>query len=152
MRQMFAGGTKYSPDYQVLRDTIEFWSRILKLRKQIKTSLITIKRMAKKLKLSYPIAIKPTLQTANYNLTQAYKELRKAKPTAYKKAPGISKRPNQVPYHTKANTKRIQKRPYRRTNKRRSKTSNKPESYQNKTANRGTYKTRIGEFPLDQTF
>jgi hypothetical protein len=25
MRQMFAGGTEYSPEYQVLRDTIEFW-------------------------------------------------------------------------------------------------------------------------------
>jgi hypothetical protein len=82
MRQMFAGGTGYSPEYQVLRDTIEFWSRILKLRKQINTSRITIKRMAKKLKLSWPIVIKSTLQTANYNLTQAYKELRKAKPTA----------------------------------------------------------------------
>jgi hypothetical protein len=82
---MFAGGTEYSPEYQVLRDTIEFWSRILKLRKQINTSHITIKRMAKKLKLSWPIAIKSTLQTVNYNLTQAYKELRKAKPTAYKK-------------------------------------------------------------------
>jgi hypothetical protein len=85
MRQMIAGGTEYSSEYQVLRDTIEFWSRILKLRKQINTSRITIKRMAKKLKLSWPIAIKSTLQTANYNLTQAYKELRKAKPTAYKK-------------------------------------------------------------------
>jgi hypothetical protein len=30
-------------------------------------------------------AMKSTLQTANYNLTQAYKELRKSKPTAYKK-------------------------------------------------------------------
>jgi hypothetical protein len=41
--------------------------------------------MAKKLKLSWPIVIKSTLQTVNYNLTQAYKELRKPKPTAYKK-------------------------------------------------------------------
>jgi hypothetical protein len=41
--------------------------------------------MAKKLKLSWPIAIRSTLQTANYNLTQAYKELGKAKPTANKK-------------------------------------------------------------------
>jgi hypothetical protein len=41
--------------------------------------------MAKKLKLSWTTAIKSTLQTANNNLTQAYKELRKAKPTAYKK-------------------------------------------------------------------
>jgi hypothetical protein len=85
MRQMFAGGTKYSPEYQVLRDTTEFWSRIVKLRKRINTSRITIKCMAKKLKLSWTTAIKSTLQTANYNLTQAYKELTKAKPTAYKK-------------------------------------------------------------------
>jgi hypothetical protein len=49
------------------------------------SSHITIKRIAKKLKLSWPIAIKSTLRTANYNLTQAYKELRKAKLTAYKK-------------------------------------------------------------------
>jgi hypothetical protein len=81
MRQMFACGTEYSPEYQVLRDTIEFWSRILKLRKRINTSRITIKHMAKKLKLSWTIAIKSTLQTADYNLTQAFK----AKPTAYKK-------------------------------------------------------------------
>jgi hypothetical protein len=82
---MFVGGTKYSLEYQVLRDTIEFWSRILKLRKRISTSRIAIKRMAKKLKLSWTTAIKSTLQTANYNLTQAYKVLRKAKPAAYKK-------------------------------------------------------------------
>jgi hypothetical protein len=85
MWQMFVGGTEYSPEYQVLRDTIEFWSRILKLRKRINTSRITIKCMAKKVKLSWTTAIKSTLQTANYNLTQEYKELRKAKPTAYKK-------------------------------------------------------------------
>jgi acetoin utilization deacetylase AcuC-like enzyme len=47
MRQMFAGGTGYSPEYQVLRDTIEIWSRFLKLRKQINTSRITTKRMVK---------------------------------------------------------------------------------------------------------
>jgi hypothetical protein len=41
--------------------------------------------MAKKLKLSWPTAIKSTLQAANYNITQAYKELRKAKATANKK-------------------------------------------------------------------
>jgi hypothetical protein len=82
---MFAGGTEYSPEYQVLRDTIELWSRILKLRKRINTSRTSIERMAKKLKLSWTITIKSTLQTANYNLTQAYKELRKLKPTAYKK-------------------------------------------------------------------
>jgi hypothetical protein len=85
MRQMFAGGTEYSSEYQVLRDTIEFLSCIVKLRKQINTSRITIKHMAKKLKLSWTTAIKSTLQTSNYNLTQAYKELRKAKPTAFKK-------------------------------------------------------------------
>jgi hypothetical protein len=85
MRQMFAGGTEFSPEYQELRDTIEFWSRTVKLRKRINTSRITIKHMAEKLKLSWTTALKSTLQTANCNLTQAYKELRNAKPTAYKK-------------------------------------------------------------------
>jgi hypothetical protein len=37
---------------------------------------------------------------------------KKSKTNRIQKAHGISKRTNQVPYHTKANTKRIQKRPY----------------------------------------
>jgi hypothetical protein len=85
MRRMFAGGTEYSPEFQVLRDTIEFWSRIVKLKKQINTSRTSIKRMAKKLKLSWATNPKITLHTANYNLTRPYKELRKATPNAHKK-------------------------------------------------------------------
>ena len=85
MRQIFAGGTEYSPEFQVLRDTIEFWSRITKLKKQINTSRITIKRMAKKLKLTWATNPTITLQAANLHLTRAYKDLRKAKPNAHKK-------------------------------------------------------------------
>jgi hypothetical protein len=84
MRQIFAGGTEYSPEFQVLRDTIEFWSRIVELKKQINTSRTSIKRMSKKLKLSWAINPKIPLHTANYNLTRAYKELRKATPNAQK--------------------------------------------------------------------
>jgi hypothetical protein len=98
--------------------------------------------MAKKVKLSWTTALKSTLQTANCNLTQAYKKTKKSKINRIQKAPGISKRTNQDPYHTKANTKIIQKRPYRRTNEGRSKTTEKSEPNQNKTTNRGTYKTR----------
>jgi hypothetical protein len=41
--------------------------------------------MSKKLKLSWAINPKITLHTASYNLTRAYKDLRKAAPNAHKK-------------------------------------------------------------------
>jgi hypothetical protein len=85
MQGIFAEGTEYSPEFQVLRDTIEFWSRIVKLKKQINTSRTSIKCMSKKLKLSWAINPKITLHTANYNLTRAYKDLRKATPNSHKK-------------------------------------------------------------------
>jgi hypothetical protein len=145
MRQMFAGGTEYSPEYQVLRDTIEFWSHVLKLRKRINTSRITIKRMAKKLKLSWTTAIKSTLQTANYTLTQAYKELRKAKPTAYKKRLEFQK--GQIKSLTIYSIPKPIRREFKKglidtLTKEEVKLKKKSEPNQNKTTNRGTDKTR----------
>jgi hypothetical protein len=52
-------------EFQVLRDTIEFWSRIVKLKKQINTSRTSIKCMSKKLELSWAINPQITLHTAN---------------------------------------------------------------------------------------
>jgi hypothetical protein len=77
MQQIFAGGTEF--------DTIEFWTRIVKLKKQINTSRTSIKCISKKLKLSWATNPKITLHTANYNLTRAYKDLQKATSHAHKK-------------------------------------------------------------------
>ena len=85
MRQIYAGATAYSPDNQGLRDTVTFWSRMVKLKKKVNTSRTTLKRLAKKLKLPWLANSNTSLQTAKEKLTEAYTEMKKGKPLADKK-------------------------------------------------------------------
>ena len=82
MRKIYAGGTPHSPEYQILRDTIELWRRLVKLKKGVNTSRNVIKRMAQKLKLYWATDPSITLLEANVHLTKAYKKLRKETPDA----------------------------------------------------------------------
>ena len=50
-RVMHRGQVSWSPNLQKMRDTINFWTRIVKLRLNVNTSITIIKRLAKQLQL-----------------------------------------------------------------------------------------------------
>ena len=49
LRTLFAGGVPWSPRLQRLRDSIDYWTRVVRLRKGVNTSRIKLKRLAKKI-------------------------------------------------------------------------------------------------------
>ena len=67
---MYRGNVPWSPSIQVLRDTINFWKRIIKLRLKVNISNTTIKRLAQKLQL-YDV-LHATLSAAQDRLSTAY--------------------------------------------------------------------------------
>ena len=79
-RVMHRGQVPWSPKLQIMRDTINFWTRIVKLRLHVNTSRTIIKRLAKKLQLYQ--GINANLQTARQQLSSARKTYYEAKPGA----------------------------------------------------------------------
>ena len=79
-RVMHRGQVSWSPNLQKMRDTINFWTRIVKLRLNVNTSITIIKRLAKQLQLYNGIYV--NLQTARLQLSAARTNYYEAKPSA----------------------------------------------------------------------
>ena len=52
MRKIYAGSQDFSPQGQVLRDTIDFWKSILKRKRGVMTSRAAMQKLAKRLHFS----------------------------------------------------------------------------------------------------
>ena len=80
LRTLNAGEIPWSPRLQVYRDTIEYWLRVVNLRKHVNTSRKALKRLARRLHIykGYHVG----LEYAGLKLQQAYQTYYEARKNA----------------------------------------------------------------------
>ena len=80
MNKIQAGGQDFSPKGQALRDTIDFWRRILKRKQGVLTSRAMLRKQAKRLNLSLKHPMSMTQENVHHKISLAYKAYNLAKP------------------------------------------------------------------------
>ena len=77
LQSRYVGKVPWSPELQIYRDRIDFWSRIVKLMKGVDTSQTELKRLSRKLQIN--LAFHADLPSAVLQLMLAYRSYREAK-------------------------------------------------------------------------
>ena len=84
MRKKFTGKQAFSLKFKKYSDAINFWKRMLKLKKNVNTSRTILRRLAKRLKISWPIASVIGIVECKTKLKEAYKNYHEQKPNFVK--------------------------------------------------------------------
>ena len=79
MNKIRAGGQDFSPKGQALRDTIDFWKRILRRKQGVRTSRAMLRKQAKRLNLSLKHLTNMTQANVQNKISSAYKAYNLAK-------------------------------------------------------------------------
>ena len=80
MNKIRAGGQDFSPKGQALRETIDFWKRILRRKQGVRTSRAMLRKQAKRLNHSLKHPMSMTQTNVQHKILSAYKAYNLAKP------------------------------------------------------------------------
>ena len=80
MKVKYAGGQAFSPKYRIYSETINFWKRMVKLKRNVNTSRTILRRLAKRINVPWILASITSLTDCKNKLKEAYKEYHRQKP------------------------------------------------------------------------